>query len=145
MQIHNVLPLSLLESCLLSIYHTVAYSRTLYVKCEWTWTAALKLYCDFGWPFLEIVCSKNHMGMPLSHCLCMLHGFIYDVCQHELAVFLMIQNVNKHQFDARLHFLTSKCLLTQVRLPYESNQRRRVVGVTRSPQYSLTWADKFPN
>ena len=41
MEIRNVLPPWLLESCVLSTYHTVAYSRTLYVKCEWAWTASL--------------------------------------------------------------------------------------------------------
>ena len=31
--------------------------------------------------------------------------------------------MNKHQhFETCLHFLAYKCLLTQVRLPYESNQ-----------------------
>ena len=40
-QIRNVLPPWLLESGVLSTHHTVAYSRTLYVKCEWAWTASL--------------------------------------------------------------------------------------------------------
>ena len=40
-QIRNVLPPWLLESCVLSTYHTVAYSRTLYVKCGRAWTASL--------------------------------------------------------------------------------------------------------
>ena len=44
MQIRNVLPPWLLESCVLSTYHTVAYSRTLYVKCEWAWTASLNYF-----------------------------------------------------------------------------------------------------
>ena len=43
-----MLPPWLLESCVLSTYHTVAYSRTLYVKCEWAWTVSLNI-CDGRW------------------------------------------------------------------------------------------------
>ena len=35
----------------------------------------------------------------------------------------MLTNVNKlHNFEACLHFLASKCLLTQVGMDYKSNQ-----------------------
>ena len=43
---------------------------------------------------------------------------ISDACRLELVAISMPENVNKHQhFAAFLHFLASKCLLTQVRLP----------------------------
>ena len=35
----------------------------------------------------------------------------------------LLENVNRHQHFYIFTFLASKCLLTQVRLPYESNQR----------------------
>ena len=54
---------SLLESCLLSTYHTVAYSRTLYVKCEWTWTAALIVYIYiFIWILLPDIDVRNDIA-----------------------------------------------------------------------------------
>ena len=40
-----------------------------------------------------------------------------------LAGIFMLENVNKHQrFETCSHFLAAECLLTQVRLPYESSQ-----------------------
>ena len=61
MQIRNVLPPWLLESCVLSTYHTVAYSRTLYVKCEWAWTASLKYYNYLNIPLNIISNNLLHM------------------------------------------------------------------------------------
>ena len=62
----------------------------------------------------------------------MLPGLIYNACQLELVIILMLENVNKLQsyFEACLHFRASKCLLTQVRLPYESNQLAYIVRMT---------------
>ena len=61
----------------------------------------------------------------------MLSDFIYNACQLEFAGILMLENVNKHQyFEACLHFEVSKCLLTQIRLPYESNQLAYIVRMT---------------
>ena len=52
-----------------------------------------------------------------------LSGLICNAYRVELADILIIKNVNKHQhFEACLHFLASKCFLTEVRLSYESNQ-----------------------
>ena len=49
-------------------------------------------------------------------------GLIHNACKLESTGVLMLGNVNKLQhFEACLHFLASKCLLTQVRLPYKSN------------------------
>ena len=39
----------------------------------------------------------------------------------------MLKNVNKlHNFEACLHFLASKCLLTQVGMDYNSNKVARI-------------------
>ena len=49
--------------------------------------------------------------------MCTLPGLVYNTCQLELAVILMLENANERQhFEACLYFLASKCLLTQIRL-----------------------------
>ena len=53
----------------------------------------------------------------------MLPGLVYNVCHIELASIVMLANVNKHQhFETCLHFVASKCFLTQVCRTSESNQ-----------------------
>ena len=78
MQIRNELPPWLLESCVLSTYHTVAYSRTLYVKCEWTWTAALMNCCKMTnvsmvvWKQISIftIITRVQVHLQLAACYC---------------------------------------------------------------------------
>ena len=62
-----------MESCLLSTYHTVAYSRTLYVKCERASTAALIKWCKhprkddaLGTKYIAIcdVLAFHHLEAP---------------------------------------------------------------------------------
>ena len=54
---------------------------------------------------------------------CTLPGLIYNERQLVLAGIVMLENANKLQhFEACLLFCASKRLLTQVRLPYESNR-----------------------
>ena len=62
----------------------------------------------------------------------MLPGLTYNACQHEI---LTLEYVNKLQhFEACVHFLASKLLLTQVRLPYERNQ---LVYYSKYAKYSV--------
>ena len=53
----------------------------------------------------------------------------------ELASILMLKNVNKlHNSEACLHFLASKCPLTQVGMDYKSNQLAHIIRMRVASQ-----------
>ena len=78
---------------------------------------------------------KSMVSDLLSSLLCTSVGLIYNACQLELSVIFILENVSKHQhFKACLHFLASKCSLTQVRPPYESNQPAYLIRIAVASQ-----------
>ena len=104
MQIRNVLPPWLLESCVLSTYHTVAYSRTLYVKCEWAWTASLIL---FEGQKVNAKPHDVHLGNVLGE-------HVLDICnaKHDLIKRLnvLLSNFNGTYIDTLYQLFNVHCM-----------------------------------